>query len=96
MARAIAPLNELGVTELPLERGTDSDHWSFVEGGVPGFFAVQDVVDYFSVTHHSQFDTFDRVKPDQLIQSAQALAVTAWELANMPERLPHPKPLVVP
>jgi carboxypeptidase Q len=96
MARAIAPLNELGVNELPLERGTDSDHWSFVEAGVPGFFAIQDVVDYFSVTHHSQFDTFDRVKPDQLVQSAQALAVTAWELANMKERLPHPTPLTVP
>lgn len=96
LARAIAPLNELGVTELPLERGTDSDHWSFVEAGVPAFFAVQDVVDYFTVTHHSQFDTFDRVKPDQLIESAQALAVTAWELANMDERLPHPTPIATP
>jgi len=95
MARAIAPLNEIGVNELPLERGEDSDHWSFVEAGVPGFFAVQDVGDYFSVTHHSQFDTFDRVKPADLIQSAQALAVTAWELANMAERLPHPVPVVL-
>jgi hypothetical protein len=96
MARAIAPLNELGVYELPLEKGNDSDHWSFVEAGVPGFFAVQDVVDYFSVTHHSQFDTFDRVKPEQLIQSTQALAVTAWELANMSERVPRPAAVVVP
>jgi carboxypeptidase Q len=93
MARAIAPLNELGVTELPLERGTDSDHWSFVEAGVPGFFAVQDTVDYFSVTHHSQFDTVDRVRPADLLEGAMAFAVTAWELANMPERLPHPAPL---
>jgi len=96
MARAIAPLNELGVNELPLERGNDSDHWSFVEAGVPAFFAVQDVVDYFTVTHHSQFDTFDRVRPAELIQSAQTLAVTAWELANMPERLPHPEPVPIP
>jgi carboxypeptidase Q len=96
MARAISSLGELGVSELPLERGMDSDHWSFVEAGVPGFFAVQDVVDYFTVTHHSQFDTFDRVRPLELIQSAQALAVTAWELANMSERLPHPAPIVAP
>ncbi len=96
MARAIAPLNELGVWELPLERGTDSDHWSFVEAGVPGFFAVQEVVDYFTTTHHSQFDTFDRVRPADLTQSAAALAVTAWELANMTERVPHPAVTTAP
>lgn len=89
MAMAISPLDELGVNELPLERGDDSDHASFIAVGVPGFFAVQDTLDYFSVTHHSQFDTFDHVKPDDLVQGATALAVTAWELANMPARLPH-------
>lgn len=89
MAMAISPLSELGVNELPLERGTDSDHASFAAVGVPAFFAVQDTVDYFSVTHHSQFDTFDHVRPADLIQGATALAVTAWELANMPARLPH-------
>jgi hypothetical protein len=89
MASAIAPLNDLGVNELPLERSGDSDHASFTDAGVPAFFAIQDALDYFSVTHHSQFDTFDRVKPDQLTQAATAVAVTAWELANMRERLPH-------
>lgn len=91
MARAIAPANDLGVVELPLERSTDSDHAAFDDVGVPAFFAVQDGLDYFSVTHHSEFDTFDRVKPEQLTQAATAVAVTAWELANMPERLPHAK-----
>ena len=95
-ARAIAPANEIGVTELPLERGTDSDHWSFVEAGVPGVFAVQDVVDYFTTTHHSQYDTYDHVRPDDLVQGATALAITAWELANMPERVPHQAPAIVP
>jgi hypothetical protein len=89
MARAIAPLNDLGVVELPLERSTDSDHDSFNAVGVPGFFAIQDTLDYFSVTHHSQFDTMDRVVAEQLMQGTTAMAVTAWELANMPERLPH-------
>jgi hypothetical protein len=89
MAMAISPLTELGVNELPLEKGDDSDHASFTAVGVPAFFAVQDTLDYFSATHHSEYDTFDHVRPDDLVQGATAMAVTAWELANMPARLPH-------
>ena len=92
MAAAIAPLDELGVHSLPLEWSSDSDHWPFAQAGVPAFFGVQDAEDYFTTTHHSQFDTFSHVKPDGLIQGATALAVTAWELANMDGRLPHRAP----
>ncbi len=89
MARAIAPLQEEEVKELPLEGSNDSDHAPFVKAGVPAFFAIQDQLDYFTSTHHSQTDTFDHVKPADLVQGAASLAVTAWELANMDERLPH-------
>jgi len=89
MARAIAPLQEEGVKELPLEGSFDSDHAPFVKAGVPAFFGVQEQRDYFTSTHHSQTDTFDHVEPKDLVQGAAALAVTAWELANMDERLPH-------
>jgi hypothetical protein len=89
MGSAIAPLNDLGVVELPLERSGDSDHASFTDVGVPGFFAVQDPLDYFTITHHSQFDTYDRVDEKQLIQATTAITVTAWDLANMQARLPH-------
>lgn len=92
MAAAIAPLDELGVHQLPLEWSSDSDHWPFDQAGVPAFFGVQDQEDYFTTTHHSQFDTFSHVKPESLIQGATALAVTAWELANMESRLPHRAP----
>lgn len=89
MARAIAPLQEEGVKELPLEGSSDSDHAPFVKAGVPAFFAIQEQLDYFTSTHHSQTDTFDHVKPADLVQGAAALAITAWELATMDERLPH-------
>ena len=89
MGSAIAPLNDLGVVELPLERSGDSDHASFNDVGVPGFFAIQDPLDYFSITHHSQYDTFDRVDRAQLLQATTAVALTAWQLANIQERLPH-------
>jgi hypothetical protein len=92
MFAAIAPLDELGVRQLPLEWSSDSDHWPFTQAGVPAFFGVQDQEDYFTTTHHSQFDTFSHVKPESLIQGATVLAVTAWELANMDGRLPHRPP----
>lgn len=89
LARAIAPLQEWGVKDLPLESSRDSDHAPFVARGVPAFFGVQAQADYFFTTHHSQADTFEHVQPEHLVQGAIALAVTAWELANMAERLPH-------
>ncbi|HTL99191.1 MAG TPA: M20/M25/M40 family metallo-hydrolase, partial [Holophagaceae bacterium] len=90
LGAAMAPANVVGCKELFFGSIPDSsDHWPFEEKGVPAFFAFQDFADYFTNTHHSQLDTFDHVKPDQLVEGAQALAVTAWGLANLPERLPH-------
>ena len=89
MAQAIAPLNDLGVRELTLQVMNGTDHASFDRAGVPAFAAIQDAVDYFEGTHHSQMDYPDHVQPDQLVQGAQAMAVTAWGLANLEARLPH-------
>jgi len=89
MAQAIAPLNDLGVRELSLRTMNGTDHAPFDRAGVPAFAAIQDPVDYFEGTHHSQMDYPDHLQPDQLIQGAQAMAVTAWELLNMDGRLPH-------
>ncbi len=92
VAQALATSNDLGVRELPLEANDDTDHAPFVERGVPAFSAVQDDLDYSEVTHHSQVDTFEHVKTEDLVQGAQALAVNAWELANLEARLPHRAP----
>ncbi|BDU70537.1 aminopeptidase [Geothrix oryzae] len=93
MAQAIAPLNDLGVKELSLRTMNSTDHAPFDRAGVPAFAAIQEPVDYFLGTHHSQMDFPDHVVPEQLVQGAQALAVTAWELAEMEARLPHGRPV---
>lgn len=89
MAQAIAPLHELGVKELPLSAMNGTDHAPFDRAGVPAFAARQEAIDYFECTHHTQADFPDHVLPDQLIQGAQAMTVTAWELLNMEAHLPH-------
>ncbi len=89
MAQAIAPLQGLGVKELPLNAMNGTDHAPFDRAGVPAFAARQEALDYFESTHHTQVDFPDHVLPDHLIQGAQAMAVTVWELLNAEARLPH-------
>lgn len=93
LAVAMAPANNLGCREIgAFTQPGDTDHWPFFQLGVPAFAAIQDPVDYMKITHHSQADTFTHVVPADLIQGAQAMAATAWEFLNMPERVPHIAP----
>jgi hypothetical protein len=92
MAGVIAPMNDFGLRELSLMRMGATDHASFLRYGVPAFSAQQDAEDYHTHTHHSHVDSFERVQPEALLQGTQALAVTAWELANLEQRLPHTAP----
>ncbi|MBS1786020.1 MAG: M20/M25/M40 family metallo-hydrolase [Acidobacteria bacterium] len=93
LAQAMAPMNNLGVTDIGafIQPG-DTDHWPFYELGVPAFAAIQDPVDYMTMTHHSQVDSLEHVNKETLIQGAQAMASAAWVFANMDARVPHIAP----
>jgi len=71
-----------------MARSFGTDHLSFDEVGVPGFFCIQERAEY-NLTHHSQSDTFDKVWKDDLNQGAQVLATWAYNTANLPEMLPR-------
>jgi carboxypeptidase Q len=86
--KALEPLREIGLLELSLRSMSGTDHLSFDQAGVPGFYAIQDPMDY-NRTHHSQSDTFDRAHEDTLIQGAQVLAVWAYNIAQLPDLLPR-------
>jgi Zn-dependent M28 family amino/carboxypeptidase len=89
--RALNPLaraKEIGLAEPTLRSEGGSDHVPFDQAGVPGFWCVQDNVDY-DKTHHSQADTLDRVRWDDLTEGAQVLAVFAYNVAQLPEMLPR-------
>ncbi|HTL99190.1 MAG TPA: M20/M25/M40 family metallo-hydrolase [Holophagaceae bacterium] len=93
LAQAMAPMNNLGCTEIgAFKQPGDTDHWPFYEAGVPAFAAIQDPLDYMTMTHHSQVDSLEHVKKDDLTQGAQCMASAAWFFANTPERVPHIKP----
>lgn len=79
-----------GWTGLTLRKIGGTDHLSFEakEVGVPGFACDQDPDEYY-LTHHTQSDTFDHAKEPNLVQGAQAIAVTAFRIANLPDLLPR-------
>jgi carboxypeptidase Q len=86
MDKVVAPLHSLGLLELSERWMTGSDHASFEEAGVPGFFCIQDPAQYFE-THHSQADTFDQAQEPDLVEGAQVMAVWAYNVAQLPDLL---------
>jgi carboxypeptidase Q len=92
----IAPLHELKLREATMLRQGGTDHKSFDDAGVPGFWTVQDFAEY-GKTHHSQSDTFDKVWKDDINQGAQVLAAWAYNTAELPAMLPRrPAPPAAP
>jgi carboxypeptidase Q len=86
--QVIAPLHELKMLEPSMVRQAGTDHKSFDDVGVPGFWTVQDLAEY-PKTHHSQSDTFDKVWKDDINQGAQVLAAWAYNTAQLPAMLPR-------
>jgi carboxypeptidase Q len=84
----LSPLRELKLLEPSMARSYGTDHLSFDEVGVPGFFCIQDLAEY-RLTHHSQSDTFDKVWKDDLNQGAEVLAAWAYNTAQLPGMLPR-------
>jgi carboxypeptidase Q len=89
MDHVLFPLAKgVGLTEPTLRSEGGTDHIPFDVAGVPGFWCVQEPVDY-DKTHHSQADTLDRVRWDDLTEGAQVLAVFAYNVAQLPDLLPR-------
>jgi carboxypeptidase Q len=85
---SLARAKDVGLAEPTLRSEGGSDHVPFDAAGVPGFWCVQEGVNY-DKTHHSQADTLDRVLWDDLTEGAQVLAVFAYNVAQLPEMLPR-------
>lgn len=84
----LAPVNDLGATEVRQANKGGTDHLAFIPYGVPGFNFDQESRGY-NHTHHSQVDTYDHAVPGDLMQASAVMAVTAFELANLPTLLPR-------
>jgi carboxypeptidase Q len=92
----LAPVASLDADSVRNASKSGTDHLSFLPYGVPGFNFDQ-LSRGYNHTHHSQSDTYDKAVAEDLKQAAAVMAVTAYELANLPELLPRgPRSPVVP
>jgi len=84
--RSLANIREIHVND-KIEIGTDTA--PFTLAGLPGINLYQDSPDY-KYTNHSAADALEAVKPDVLAQNATILALTAFWIADRPDRLASP------
>jgi Zn-dependent M28 family amino/carboxypeptidase len=85
----LAPFASLGATTVVAEPTGSTDHVGMVKLGLPAFQFIQDPLDYGPVTHHTNLDTFDHVRVDDLRQAAVVLASVLLDAANAETPLPR-------
>ena len=86
----LAPFKDLGAVRNVRQGIGNTDHLAFIAAGVPGFNPVQDYVDYDVREHHTNADTSERVKEQDLKQNAVILASFVYHAAMRNEPLPSP------
>jgi len=67
--------------------GTDST--SFNNAGLPGVGYSQDPFDYNTYTHHTSFDTYERIYEPDMREAAVEEALTLFALANADQMVPR-------
>lgn len=85
----LAPFTEMGATTVTLRNTGSTDHVAFDAVGLPGFQFIQDGLDYFARTHHSNQDTYDRLVADDLKQASVIVASFVYDAAMRDQKLPR-------
>ena len=66
----LEPFKDLGARKNVIAGIGNTDHLSFIAEGVPGFNPVQEYANYDVRIHHTNMDTMERMKPDDVKQAA--------------------------
>jgi hypothetical protein len=82
------PFHDLGMNTLATRSAFGTDHLSFDAVGIPGFQFIQDWLDY-GLTHHSNMDVYEHIRPDDLKQAAVILASFVYNAAMRDEMIPR-------
>ena len=77
----LAPFRDMGVTAVSIRNTGGTDHLSFAAVGLPGFQFIQDPLDYGTITHHSDMDTWDHAVPEDLMQASAVIATVVYQTA---------------
>ncbi len=84
--QALKPLASFGPFENTFDSDMGTDNLDFLLEGVPTLVANQEPDDYM-MNYHAASDTYDKVDFAQLKRNEAIAAVTAYAVADLPERL---------
>jgi Zn-dependent M28 family amino/carboxypeptidase len=85
----IEPFRSLGMSYLTIRNTGGTDHQSYDRVGLPGFQFIQDEVEYGTMTHHTNLDSYERLQPNDMMKNATIAAAFAYLAANRDELLPR-------
>jgi len=83
------PFHDVGMTALVPGNTGGTDHVEFTAVGLPGFQFIQDDLEFFTTTFHTNMDVYDRLVPQDLMQASVILAAFAYEAAMRADLLPR-------
>ncbi|HYM27578.1 MAG TPA: M20/M25/M40 family metallo-hydrolase [Steroidobacteraceae bacterium] len=88
----LAPFASMGVGAVVAEPTGGTDHVFLSRLGLPAFQFIQDPLDYESRVHHTDLDTYDHLRIEDMKQAAVVLATVLVAAADADKPLPR-KPL---
>ncbi|RYE03649.1 MAG: M20/M25/M40 family metallo-hydrolase [Sphingomonadales bacterium] len=85
----LKPFHSMGAETVAIRKAGGTDHVYFDAVGIPAFQFIQDPLDYGSLRHHTNLDTYDALKADDMRQGAIILAAFLINAANADKPLPR-------
>lgn len=85
----LAPFSSLGADKVVAKKTGGTDHEVMAGMGLPAFQFIQDPLDYGSRVHHSNLDTFDHLRTEDLRQAAVIMATVLLQAAESDTPMPR-------
>ena len=85
----LEPLRNLDVTMVSLRSDCGGDCVAFEQAGIPTPSLKQDPLEYHSRAHHTNMDTLERLRFQDLRQAATVVATLLYDIAMRDELLPR-------
>ena len=89
LTKWLSPFADMGAGRVVTSKTGGTDHVYLQAIGLPGYQFIQDPLDYDSRVHHSNLDTMDHLRGDDLRQAATIMAAVLLQTANSDKDLPR-------
>jgi Zn-dependent M28 family amino/carboxypeptidase len=85
----LSPFASMGASTVSIQPTGGTDHLFMQAVGIPAYQFIQDPLDYESRIHHTNIDSYDHLKADDMRQAAVILASFLYNAASRDEALPR-------